>query len=130
MAAQIWVNKTGIGKKSYLRIIHVWPTTNWAWFDLVTLTLKAGIIFSFPALVADHYVMALPDSSPDMVHDQMQALAQPLEIFCIIAAELLFLIGAVKVYFLHVKKAVWDFIFVVLALFCWSFVALFTTHAM
>jgi hypothetical protein len=81
--------------------------------------------------LAYHHAVASPsDWFRGNSHEEMAAVAKPVEIFCLVAGEILFLSSALEAYCQRASRAVWNFIFVILAVFAWLFAASFTvpTH--
>jgi hypothetical protein len=106
--------------------MRILPQTSRDWFDMLPLVLKACVIFSVLALIAYHQALAAPSEFPATVHREMKTLAQPVQIFCIVASILLFVIGIIETFRRRRRRAIWDFIFGILALFCFSLADLFT----
>ena len=105
--------------------MHILPQTNRDWFDLSSFTLKVGVTFAAPVLLVYHHTVASLYNMSCDVHWAMEVVAQPVEFFCLLASLLLFMAGIIERFRWRRKKAIWDFVFMVLALFCWQLAAFF-----
>ena len=108
--------------------MRILPQTNRDWFDLLPLALKVGIILAAPVILIYHQAVSVPGLFPATVNDEMKALVQPIQVGCIVACAMLVGIGVVELFRRRLKIAIWDFVFAVFALFCWSLAELFTVR--
>ena len=67
-----------------------------------------------------HDALSIPSMFPATVNREMKVLAQPVGIGCIVACALLAGVGFVELLRRRRKQAVWDFVFAVVALYCWT----------
>jgi uncharacterized membrane protein YozB (DUF420 family) len=109
--------------------MQILPKTNRVLFGLFPLIVEACIIFSFFVLIGFHATIARYDDMPARIHSEMKMVANPIEIFSLIAGAFLFVVGTYDWLQRRRLKAVVGFIFVLLALYCCMFAQSFTVHA-
>jgi hypothetical protein len=102
---------------------RTFPKNARGWFELLPLGIKTCVSFAPLALLTYEKAASQPGSLPHSVHTQMKDVGMPVQNFCIVAAVVLIGTGILKLFQNRGRQAIWDFAFVLLALFCWSWAA-------
>ena len=96
------------------------PKSGREWFGLTALAVKACVGFAIFAVSLYHAALDQPGMFPHTVNMETKVLAVPVQTSSVVACALLLITGVVELFLHRYKRAVWDVVFAVLALFCWA----------
>jgi hypothetical protein len=90
------------------------------WMHALTLALTTGATFCTGILYVLYHSMSRFLTMAATLHHEMKAVADPVGTGCLAASTLLVLLATVELFRKRRKEAMWNLVFAVLALFCWT----------